>query len=97
MNLTDEEIDMINTARSSCLMDSMTTVLGQQRQALHYADELSKASLPWTKTSAAWVISGPWRQHQCVLFDLRTGEAVSYAAQAEDNLSEQDIFEHWDL
>eukprot|EP00959_Pyramimonas_sp_CCMP1952_P048721 1017646-Pyramimonas_sp.AAC.1 len=66
---------MINTTQSSYLMDSMTTVLEQQRQALHYADELSKASLPWTKTSAAWVISGHWRQHQCFLLDMRTGEA----------------------
>eukprot|EP00959_Pyramimonas_sp_CCMP1952_P142088 2974333-Pyramimonas_sp.AAC.1 len=28
---------------------------------------------------------------------MQTGEAVSYAAQADDNLSEQDVFEHGDL
>ena len=55
----------------------------------HYSSKLE-----WDKTEAMFVFPGGWTEPHCFWVDLLDGSC--FKTQADDNLSEQEIIEHWE-
>ena len=60
-------------------------------------DAMQDKITPWTRSEAHWVIPGPWHSETCFYFDMRTGEALTYAVGGDMVLTAQDLEEHWEL
>ena len=84
--------DALNYLQQPHMEDDGTgSQLSQLLHAWHRGQE------PYTKTEATMCIPGPWKQNRCFLYSLIDGTAEVYAGQTDNVLSEQDIYEHWDL